>query len=195
MIDHQSAPDTSPPPPHQASPWKIALPFVVFIGIVLGTYAIHRHSLALVAVALAAVMGGVWTYGAWRARRDDARVAACSPLQTPDGATAVVISRARRDGWGSPVGYLLATETALVWTPARGGWRAGDTVAVDDGPPVELVALRADIIQYQLVAGIFSGDAVTLMLSQGVRRLRLLDPAGMEHLLALLAPDEDDNAA
>jgi hypothetical protein len=138
-------------------------------------------------------MGGVWTYGAWRARRDDARVAACPPFTAPVGTTAVVISRARRGGWGSPVGYLLATETALVWTPARAGWRAGDTVAVDDGPAVALVALRADIIQYQIVAGIFIGDAVTLTLSQGVRRLRLLDPEGMVHLLAVLAPEEEDD--
>jgi hypothetical protein len=129
MTAHHPAPDIPPSPPHQAPPWKIALPFVVFIGIVLGTYAVHRQPLALVAVALAAVMGGVGTYGAWRACRDDARVAACLPFTAPVGTTAVVISRARRGGWGSPVGYLLATETALVWTLARAGWRAGDTVA------------------------------------------------------------------
>jgi hypothetical protein len=30
-------------------------------------------------------------------------------------------------------------------------------------------------------------------LSQGVRRLRLLDPEGMVHLLAVLAPEEEDD--
>lgn len=193
MTDHLPAADIPPSPPRQAPPWKIALPFVVFIVIVLGTYAVHRQPLALVAVALAAVMGAVWTYGAWRVRRDEARVDACPPFQAPDATHAVVISRARRGGCCSPVGYLLATETALVWTPAHTAWRTGDTVP--DLPAVELIAHRADIRRYQIVTGIFHGDTVTLTLAHGVRKLSLLDPEGMEHLLALLAPAEADDTS
>lgn len=183
MADQQLSTD---PPPHQAPPWKIALPFVVFIVIVLGTYAWHRQSLALVAVALATIMGAVWTYGAWRVRRDETRVAACPPFKAPEGTEAVVIARARRDGCCSPVGYLLATATALWWTPAREAWHAGDPVAGDITQTAELVAHRADIARYQMVTGIFSGDAVTLTLTHGVRQFRLLDPEGMVHLLTLL---------
>lgn len=98
MTDHLPAPDIPPSPPRQAPPWKIALPFLVFIVIVLGTYAWHRQPLALVAVVLAIIMGAVWTYGAWRVRRDDARVDACPPYHASDETHAVVISRARRGG-------------------------------------------------------------------------------------------------
>lgn len=178
---------------HQAPPWKIALPFVLFILIVMGTYLIHRKPEALLAAALATVMGAIWTYGAWRVRRDEYLIATSLPLKPPVGKEAVIISRSRQGGCCAQVGYLVATETALWWTPARNAWHAGESVAVEVTQTAELVAQYTDIMQYQIVSGIFGGDAVTLTLTKGVRHLRLLDPTGMNYLLSLLAPETESS--
>ena len=45
----------------QAPAWRVAIPFVLFCLIVFGTWCFSRNPGALVAIALAAAMGTVWT--------------------------------------------------------------------------------------------------------------------------------------
>lgn len=174
----------------QAPPWKIALPFAAFCGISLAAWLNSRQPVLLLAIAIAFVMGAVWTYGAWHIRRDDERVQK-SPLPAPPSrGDGVVISRARRGGFGplSPAGHLIATEEELLWAPFRQSYATGRRIPLTGDASAVTVARFDEIAGFQSKAGFLSGEALTLEVNGGRRRLRLLDPEGLSNLLAVLPP-------
>ncbi len=194
--DHDGAKRKGGPPPlKQAPPWKIAIPFAVFCMIVLIQYCFSKEPLALVAVFIAAAMGTVWTYGAWTVCRDAKRQCRSAVPHRPRLGEGSVISRARIGGIFNPVGYLLATDNALVWVPWREGVKTGDTIVLDTGSSANIVAAFKDIVRFRSKAGIFGGETLTFFFDSGSCRLRLLDPEGLTNLLSLMPDLENGSSA
>jgi hypothetical protein len=175
----------------QAPPWKIAIPFVIFCVIIMLQYCFSRNPLALFAVVVAAVMGAVWTYGAWTVRRDERHLSHCREVPRPRAGEATVISKARLGGLLKPVGYLVATENELMWIPWRTGVNAGDKISLSAESSTVAVAAFNDIVHFRSLAGMFGGETITLFFDSGCRRIRLLDPEGLANLLALIPERED----
>ena len=179
------------PPVKQVPPWKIAIPFAVFCMIILIQYCFSREPLALFAMAVAAIMGAVWTYGAWSACRDVDRVSRSPVPPSPLPGKGIVISRAKIGGIFNPVGHLLATDNALLWVPWSSGIKTGDSIALATESSVNIVAAFKDIISFRAKAGMFGGETLTLFLETGYCRLRLLDPEGLGNLMAVIPGAED----